>query len=287
MRLYGLLQNINQLVLTLSLVGAAFLNPTAEGQVAGRLMYSVITLALAIWLYQRTRLRHEVAYPTIPALLRRTLSVSYRPYWRFGLENALDKNIANLYTYLPLQLVGILSGPTAASYIQLALRGINRTSFFTSAVFENMQAVIPLAIGRGDYRRLWRNFMRVQGVVTLGSVAFYALVIVLAPLLLVPIFGEEWVPVLPLLPAFTLYGILTNVGGNFGPLYRALDLMRPAIVSKIVALVVMLPAGFWLIGQLDALGGVWMINGLLALPIVIIAAVTLPILRQQARATHV
>ncbi len=286
MRLMGILQNLNQLALTISLVGAALLHPTAEGQVIGRLVYSVVTLGIALGLYQRTRQQHVVPYPTVLTVLRRVPGISYRPYWRFGLENALDKNIANLYTYLPLQLVGILAGPTAASYIQLALRGINKAGFLTSAVFENMQAVVPQAIGRGDYQRLWHNFMRVQGVVALGSVVFFGFVIVMSPLLLVPIFGEEWIPVLPLLPAFALYGVVTNVGGNFGPLYRALDLTQAAVLSKIAALVVMLPAGIWLINALGALGGVWMINGLLAVPVLIIASVTLPVLWRLAREQH-
>jgi len=60
---------------------------------------------------------------------------------------------------------------------------LQKTNFFTSAIFENMQAVVPQAVGRGDYARLWRNFLRVMGILALGGLAFYTLVILLAPLL--------------------------------------------------------------------------------------------------------
>src|SRR5690606_11311103 len=196
MRQVAVMQNINQFVLTVCLVAAALISPTAEGQVAGRIVYAIVTLAVIAYAYQRTRSDGPVPYPPLKAILQRAISVSYRPYWRYGLESALDKNIATLFTHVPLQLVGILAGPAAASYIQLGLRGMNRTSFFTSAIYENIQAVVPQAVGRQDYARLWKNFMRVLVVLALGGLAFYVLMVLVAPLLLVPVFGEEWEPIL-------------------------------------------------------------------------------------------
>ncbi|MAS32485.1 MAG: hypothetical protein CL610_00675 [Anaerolineaceae bacterium] len=278
----AMMQNINQFVLTISLVSAALISPTAEGQVMGRLVYSVVTLAVIAVVYQRTRVYQSVRYPSLRAIFSRALTISYRPYWRYGLSTAVDKNISNLYVHVPLQMVGILAGPAAASYIQLGLRGIQRTGFFTSAIYENMQAVVPQSVGRNDYARLWHNFLRVLGVLTVAGLAFYGLLILLAPLLLVPIFGEEWAPILPILPAFTIYGLTITIGGIFGPLYRAFNLMREALLAKTAAFAVMLPAGLWLIPQLGTLGGVWMINGLLVISVGLTMVFTLPVLRQYA-----
>ena len=285
MRQVAVMQNINQFVLTMCLVTAALISPNAEGQVVGRIVYSIVTLIVISFIYQRTRGDGPVPYPTLKAVLRRAISVSYRPYWRYGLESALDKNIATLFTHVPLQLVGILSGPAAASYIQLGLRGIQRTSFFTSAVYENIQAVVPQAVGRRDYARLWKNFLRVLGVLALGGLAFYVLVVLVAPLLLVPIFGEEWQPILPLLPAFAIYGLATTVGGIFGPLYRVFNLMRQALLTKLLTLAIMIPAGVWLIQQAGALGGVWMLTGTYMISVLLTAAFTLPVLRRHAKAS--
>ena len=283
MRIVGLLQNMNQLVLTAALVTAALLNPTPAAQVVARIIYSIVTMGIALMFYQRLRTRDKVPYPSVGAIARRALTVSYRPYWRFGLENALDKNVAGLFFQIPLQLVGILAGPVAASYIQLGLRSINKTGVLTSAIFENMQSVVPQAVGRGDFARLQVNFMRVLVVLALGGLVVYGSFVLFAPLLVVPIFGEEWIPILPLLPSLAVFGMTNTIGGVFGPLYRALDLMRAALMVKVGSLVVMIPAGIWLIQQTGVLGGVWMINGMLVLSVVLTAAVTLPVLRRHAR----
>jgi O-antigen/teichoic acid export membrane protein len=282
MRLFALLQNLNQLVLTICLVSAAFISPTPGGQVIGRLVYTSVTLLIALWVYRRYRVADPISFPTLGAVAQRALTVSYAPYWRFGFANAVDKNLAGIYINIPLQLVGIIAGPAAASYIQLGLRGLNRASFFTSSIFENMQAVIPQAIGRHDYVSLRANFMRVLTVLSLGGLFFYAAIIVLAPLVIVPIFGEEWIPILPLLPAFCIYGLATTIGGVFGPLYRAFDLMRAALLIKFLSLALCLLPGWWLIQQMDALGGVWMINLLFVISIALTALVTLSALRQAA-----
>jgi O-antigen/teichoic acid export membrane protein len=149
-------------------------------------------------------------------------------------------------------------------------------------VFENMQAVVPQAVGRGRYHRLWINYLRVVVLLAVASLAFYAVVIVVAPLLLVPIFGPEWLPVLPLLPALAIFGMTTTVGGVFGPLYRALNLMRSALIIKIGTLFV-LPAGVWMINQWGAVGGAWAINALFLVSVAATIVVTLWVLYQRAQ----
>ena len=283
MRLVALLQNTNQFVLTICLVSGALIQPTAEGQAAARVVYTLLTFVIALWVYQRTRIDKRAIFPPIGSVLRQALSISYRPYWRFGVANALDKNLANGYVSLTVQFVGILAGPAAASYIQLGIKGLNKADFFTSAIFENLQAVIPQAVGRRDFARLWDRFLRILGVLTLAGLAIYGLVALLSPIFIVPIFGDEWYPVLPLIPAFCIFGVSTTIGSVFGPMYRAFDLMRPILIAKAMTLVLMAPVGLWLISNMGALGGVWMLNGLFVISIVLTAVVTLPVLRDHAR----
>lgn len=278
----GLLQNANQLVLTLCLVGGALLNPTPETLVAARLLYSFSTLLLALAVYRQLRARGGVVYPALRAVLAAVPRASYRPYWRFGFANALDKNLANLYTQLPLQIVGVAAGTAAASYLQLALRGIQQAGLFTSAIFDNLQAVVPQAIGRGDYLRLWRNLRRVLLALAVGGGLFYGAVALFAPAVIVPLFGDEWLPALPLIPALAIYGVATTVGGVFGPLYRALDLMRAALLIKAGTLAVGLPLGALLVLAFGTLGGAWTVNILFVVSVLLTAAAALPALRSRA-----
>lgn len=283
MRTVAIIQNINQAVLSACLVVAALLNPTPGSLVIARLVYSVITLIVALAAYSRLRLQGSVPFPSIGAVLARTWAAPYRRYWRFGVANAVDKNLSDLYIQIPIQVTGILAGNAAVGYLQLALRGIQQTSLLTSAIFENMQAVVPQAVGRGDYARLWRNFSRVLLVLLVGGALFYAAVALFAPLVVVPLFGAEWLPALPLIGALAVYGSVTTIGGIFGPLYRAFRIMRSMIVVKIMSLVVMLVAGLLLITQYGVLGGAWMVNIGFIVSILLTAGVTLPELRRRAK----
>ncbi|MGQ9888303.1 MAG: lipopolysaccharide biosynthesis protein [Aggregatilineales bacterium] len=289
MRTLALLQNANQLVLTTCLVTAALARPEPAALVAARLAYSLITALLALWLYRQLRARGTVAYPPLRAVLAQARTASYRPYWRSGLANALDKNAAQLFTQLPLQLTGTIGGLAAAGFLQLALRGFQQASLFTSAVFNNMQAVVPQAVGRGDYARLYRGFTRLVLALAGGGALFYGTLALAGPALvawvIAPLFGEEWLSAIPLIPVLAVYGVFSTVGGVFGPLYRVFEMSGAALAIKVVSLALLLPLGAALIGALGAVGGAWLVSGLYALSVTLTAAVTLPALRGRARAS--
>ena len=284
MRQAALLFTFNQLVLTTLQVAAALLWPTAAAQVAARVLFAVIASVAGLALYLRQRRDGELLWPSPAVVLRRCRGVSLRGYWRFGLANALDKNLSVLFLQLPLQLTGALAGPVAAGYVHFGLRLIDRSSVLTHAVQENMQAVVPQAVGRGDYVRLWRNFRRVLLALLAGGLLVYAALLLLAPLVLVPLFGVKWEPVLGLIPALAVFGLATTLGGIFGPLYRALNLVMRMVWMRVLLLLLLLPFGAWLINALGAVGGVWVINALFLISIGLTALLTLPTLRQRIRA---
>lgn len=302
MRTMAVLTNINQLVLLVCTAGALLISPTAESLVVSRLVYSVSTMLIALGFYQRERVGYAVLYPTFGDIIRRARSISPRPYWRFGFLNALDKNIANLYTEIPLQLVGIYAGKAAAGYLEVGFKALTIPATFTSAVADNLQAVIPQAVGRRDFVHLRQNLMRVLMLMSVAAIGFYGLFALGVPFI-VSFLGARWIPSIPVITALSVYGAVTMVGGIFGPLYRALNLLRPAIIVKLISLGVVILPGLmvlqqvvnseqvWSIGglvmpfqaQLQQSGAVvsaWMVNGLLLISVVLTALVTLPRLRR-------
>ncbi len=308
MRTITLMQNMNQFVLTLSLIVAVLISPTPEALVAGRLFYSYSTLVIALVVYHRLRRQGQVSFPPFGAVLRRALTVSPRPYWRFGVANAIDKNIAALFTQIPLQLVGITAGARAVGFLTLAMSAIGQAGVFTSAIFDNMQAVVPQAVGRRDFAGLRRNFARVLAAMTLGGLVFYGVLIVIAPIVIPPILGSRWIPAIPPLIALAIYGAVTTVGGIFGPLYRAFDQMRAIILVKLIALGAGLPVGIMILlsattsagverfagagalvpygligGGAGALAGALMIDLIFSISVTLTAVVTLPELWKRAR----
>jgi O-antigen/teichoic acid export membrane protein len=282
MRALALLQNLNQLTLALCIVVALVTNATPEGMVAARLAYSGLTMIIAFIFYQRFRTQGSRIFPPFLRVIVHARAVPIGPYWRFGVLNALDKNVANLYSEIPLQLVGIFGGHAAAGYLELGFKAMTLPGMFTSAVFDNLQAVVPQAVGRRDFARLWHNFTRILLTLTGAAIGFYVVFALAMPIIVPLLYGAKAISAVPVIVVLSVYGAITTVGGIFGPLYRALYLLRAAIIIKVGALILMLVPGLFLVQTLGASGGAWMVNLLYALTVILTAGVTLPVLRGKA-----
>ncbi len=283
MRLAAALQNVNVFVLTVVNIVAVVISPTAEAMVAARIVYSTITLFIAWGVYTHQRDYDGVTYPTLTAIFKRARTVAVRPYWRFGFSLALDKNLVALYTQLPLQFVGIFVGKEAAGFLQLAINGLGQLRILTSAIFDNVQAVVPQAVGRGDYVRLQHNFRQIMLVLAGGAIVFYAGWALFAPLLVPLVYGDAWRPAIPLMVVLAIYGAVTTIGAVLGPLYRAFEMMRPILMIKALSLLLMALPGLVLVNEFGARGGAWMMNGIFTLSVTLTAIVTLSVLARQAR----
>ncbi len=305
MRRLVILTNLNQLVLLACTLVALLISATPESMVISRITYSTSTFFMALWFYQHYRHEYAVPYPSAKDVVKQIGHVATRPYLGFGFLNAVDKNIAALYTEIPLQIVGIYAGKAAAGYLELGFKALTIPITFASALFDNIQAVVPQAIGRRDYIQLRRNFLRVLLVLGISASIFYALFALAVPIIVPVIFSQQWIPAIPVVAALALYGVVGTVGGIIGPLYRGLGLMRPIILIKVVTLVVILLPGLFILeqkasafevwgmvqrfspllrleAQSGAVTGAWIVNGLLAISALLTAFVALPELRKKA-----
>jgi O-antigen/teichoic acid export membrane protein len=306
MRRLVILTNLNQVVLLLCTLVALMISATPESMVISRIAYSTATFFMALWFYQHYRQDYAVPYPPISNIVKRIGSVASRAYLGFGFLNAVDKNIASFYTEIPLQIVGIYAGKAAAGYLELGFKALTIPATFASALFDNIQAVVPQAIGRGDYVQLRRNFLRVLVVLGIGATLFYVLFALFVPIIVPLLFSRQWIPAIPVVAALAIYGIVGTVGGIIGPLYRGLNLMRPVIMIKLVTMALILLPGWFIlrqgaaldvwviIGQIapllkpqaqsEAVFGAWIVNGLLLVSALLTAFIALPALRRKAEA---
>jgi O-antigen/teichoic acid export membrane protein len=305
MRRLVILTNLNQVVLLLCTLVALAISATPESMVISRITYSTSTFFMALWFYHHYRRDYAVPYPTIRSVIQRIGSVASRAYLGFGFLNAVDKNIASFYTEIPLQIVGIYAGKTAAGYLELGFKALTIPATFASALFDNIQAVVPQAIGRRDFIQLRRNFLRVLTVLGIGGLVFYVLFALAVPILVPLIFSHQWIPAIPVVAVLAVYGIVGTVGGILGPLYRGLNLMRPIIIIKVVTMVVIILPGLLILrqqaaaadvwgiiqhttpllafgSQSGAVIGAWIVNGLLVISALLTAFVALPALQRKA-----
>lgn len=288
MRAAATLQVVNQGVLSAALIAAALIAPTAESLVIGRMIYSFGTMGIALIAYRRLRRVQSQPYPPMTDVFRRALHVPVRPYWRFGVANAVDRSLSNLFLQVPIQLVGVFGGARAVGYLDLALSGIEQARILLLAITENIAAVIPQAVGRKDYRTLWRHFTRSIPAFALVALIYYGLVALLAGLVIGIVVGEQWLPATPAVFALVLFGGITTLGSLFGPLYRALDLLALAIFVKVCAVLVGLPLAAILIAAGDqsatvATQGGWAISAVYALSVGLTVVFSLRSLHRRAQ----
>ncbi|MEM6283383.1 MAG: hypothetical protein AAF787_14405 [Chloroflexota bacterium] len=287
MRYVATIQSLNQLILTAATVCAVIIYPLPIALVTAQLLYSLVTCTLVMAFYQRTRRSDEtVVFPAIVEIVRATTLPYPRNELGFGFSNALDKNLSLLFTLLPVQITGRVAGEVAAGQLGLALSIVRQGNFFAASVLDNLRAVIPQAVGRGDYKRLWLNFRRVLGGLAGGAILFYGTLALLAPFIPL-LYGEKWVETVPLVQILVLFGLLVTLGGVFGPLYRVFNFMRGVLIYRGLTLAVGIPVGWWLIRQYGATGGAIMVVLLFALHVPLIVSLTMPELRTRARAQQV
>ncbi|MBN2470708.1 MAG: hypothetical protein JXN59_08300, partial [Anaerolineae bacterium] len=173
---------------------------------------------------------------------------------------------SSLYTLLPVQVVGMVAGEAAAGFLRLGLNALSYPNLLFKGILTNLETRLPADAGQGNYARLADNFLRLNRWLVPASVALYGGFALFAPLVL-PILGEEYVPAIAVIRVLCITGLITGIGGSFGPLYRTLRMMRAMIVVKIAALVLAALPGLWLITTREALGGAWTVNLLYVLSV--------------------
>ena len=283
MRVVAILHALNQVLLLALVVLALSVEASLPSMVYARLAHAWLLMLLAVVLVWRLRAQSMPRLPTLRELATRLPYVTPHRDWRFGVMNALDKNLGTLFVKIALQWVGAVGGPLVVAPFALALRVIERVTFLTTGLFENMSAVIPRLVGAGEYGRLWRTLRRVQLALLGGSLVLNGLLFFILPLVVPPLFGaEESAGAVPLMRWLLLYATIVTVTGVFGPLYRAQRQVRLAALAKLAALALASLPAYPLISQHGALGGVLYIILLYAISGALTARFTLAELKRRA-----
>ena len=283
MRVVAILHALNQVLLLALVVLALSVEASLPSMVYARLAHAWLLMLLAVVLVWRLRAQSMPRLPTLRELATRLPYVTPHRDWRFGVMNALDKNLGTLFVKIALQWVGAVGGPLAVAPFALALRVIERITFLATGLFENMSAVIPRLVGAGEYGRLWYTLRRVQLALLGGSLVLNGLLFFILPLVVPPLFGaEESAGAVPLMRWLLLYATIVTVTGVFGPLYRAQRQVRLAALAKLAALALASLPAYPLISQHGALGGVLYIILLYAISGALTARFTLAELKRRA-----
>ncbi len=266
MRSYTLLENAASLGEAVLRLAAALLWGGAAAIVIAHVFAEGLKGGGGLLLYLREQRRRPEVLPRLRDVLAVVPRNSPRPYWRFGFSMALDKSVAAWFVLLPVQAVAMRFGEAEAGFLRLGLSALSYPAILFSGILTNLETRLPADAGQRNYVRLADNFRRVMRIVIPVALLIYGAFALFAPLL-VPVLGEEYLPAMAVIRVLCIYGVITAVGGAFGPLYRTLRLVPAMLAAKIAALLLTVPAGAILIEAAGAVGGAWAVNIVFALSV--------------------
>jgi len=273
-----ILESFMTILTSVFIISFVLLGLGIRGIVYGRVLATALSSVIGLLIYHRLRWQLGNALPSLRKALSRVRKAKVRKYLTFGFLIAIDKNIANLYTIVPVQLLGIYASPSSVGFFKLALGVITLPMALFNSIIRNLSSKLPEDMGRRDFRGLRQNFIKVTITSGLLSLIIIGLFVILVPYFVPFVYGEGYRPALSLIYLLVPYPIITAIGGGLGPLYRTLDKMGVAIGAKLITLAIMLPLGLVLISKTKEVGAALFVDGIFLFSIICTALWILPAL---------
>ncbi len=192
----------------------------------------------------------------LPALARAT---PWQPLLKPTLWVMADRNIAVLYSALPVAMVGLYASATEVAYFKLAFGYLILALSLLGPISTLLNVKFP-TLQVADRAALRPMFLRVTFYATGLSTAITVVVLLLAPLVFRILYGVEYLPAVPYVYGFAVLGVLFGMGVGLGPLWRALDRVHVSIRINLATLAVGVPFGIWLMARWHLWGAVVMVT---------------------------
>lgn len=230
-------------------VGYALVEPTAWAFVFGFIAADVVKLPVSY-------LMHD-----------------YRPWPSFDLDIAKElvdygkwltgsSILYFLYSEGDDAFVGWLLTPTALAFYQYTYRFSNAPATELTQVVNGVMFPAFSKV-QEDSAQLRSAFLRTLRMTTFIAFPASVGIAAVAPTFIIAVFGEEWLPAIPVMQILAFYGLLRGVGRTFGPVWKTVG--RPDYITKTSAVRVVLLAiaiypltnAFGIVGTALAVTGIY------------------------------
>jgi O-antigen/teichoic acid export membrane protein len=231
-----ILENSEKLCLSLMPIIFVLLGFGLTGIVFGKFLAAVIMAVVSGISYQLLAKRDKLL-PTYSELIDAVFKVRVPKYFYFGFKVMVDKNIANLYSLLPIAILGMFMHSSAVAYFKIALSYITLPFIFMKPVSRILAVQLPKSKLYG-IRILKRDFNWATLLTVLINTITVIPFVILASFLVKLFYGPDYLPVVKIVYALVPYVVLTAIGIGVSSIYRTLD--KVSVLIKINSLVVLL-----------------------------------------------
>lgn len=221
-----LFESLNKLIYLVLPVSFVLLGYGLWGIVFGHFLSAILFFMVSfLFLYYLTK--KNDCLPSLIEIVKNFRNIKFRQYFNFGFLIALNKNLTNLYSVLPVVFLGMFAITTSqVAYFKIALGYLALPLIFITAIARILMVELPRSLTQGG-EIFKNNFKKVTLVSGFIFISLLIIFVILAPYLIGLLYGQEYLISIKLVYFLSLSSILAGFGVGYSSFFRTLNKVKP------------------------------------------------------------
>ena len=228
------------------------------GAAIGHFVGSIIVFSIVGFFWNKL-LSKDSLIPSLGQIIQRAITVNWRRFIRYSFWVALDRNVATLFSFLPISMAGIYFISSDVAFYKISFGFTNLALSLLAPISIMLNIEFP-RLREESLGKMRSSFL----MVTFYSAIFSALLVicaaVISPIAFEILYGESFMPSVKYTYGFIIYGVFNGLGVGLGPMWRALDKVKISILINTIVLAIGIPIGLYLLKHYGIWGGVAMVT---------------------------
>ncbi len=241
--------------LSLSLV---FFGYKILGAAIGHLIGAIIVFSIVGFSWNKL-ISADGLIPSLGQVFQRAIAVSWKRFIRYSFWVALDRNMATLFSFLPISMAGIYFISSDIAFYKISFGFANLALSLLGPISVMLNIEFP-RLREESLEKMRASFLRVTFYSVLFSAFLVICAAVVSPIAFKILYGESFMPSVKYTYGFIIYGIFNGLGVGLGPMWRALNKVKVSILINTIVLAIGIPIGLYLLKHYGIWGGVWMVT---------------------------
>ncbi len=228
-----LYENLNKLIYLVMPVFFILLGFGVWGIVFGHFISSIVFFIASFFYFEYLAAKNEFI-PSFGEMIKNFKEVDFKRYFKLGFLVAMDKNLNNLYTILPVTFLGMLAASVSqVSYFKIATGYLALPALFLTPIARILTVQLPKSLVYGG--KIFKDNFRKSSLVS-GLLFILLLVpfVALAPFLIKLFYGHEYEPAAKLVYFVFLGDVFFGFTVGYSSFFRTLNKLKSFIVSDLL-----------------------------------------------------
>jgi len=228
------------------------------GAAIGHLMGALIMFFVTVFAWNRLR-SSDTLIPTLGEIIKKAKTVSWHRFIRYSFWVALDRNMATLFSFLPVSLAGIYLVSSDVAFYRVPLGFISLALSLLGPISVMLNIEFP-RLHEENLVKMRANFLYISLCSFLFALILTTAAAVVAPFVFKVLYGQSFMPSAKYVYGFIIYGAVYGLGVGLGPMWRAIDKVKVSIAINLLTLGGGVPLGLFLIKYYNLWGAVMMVT---------------------------